>query len=118
MKRAELVKRLSLQMDVTKKEADLYVVAFLDSIMESFYIDDRVVFNGFGSFRIKKLKAWIARNQITGELMQIPIRSKISFHPGKELRERVNTIEIYETETEKNITHNQAPDNVLSIQAG
>ena len=29
MKRAELVKRLSLQMDVTKKEADLYVVAFL-----------------------------------------------------------------------------------------
>lgn len=118
MKRAELVKRLSLQMDVTKKEADLYVVAFLDSIMESFYIDDRVVFNGFGSFRIKKLKAWIARNQITGELMQIPIRSKISFHPGKELRERINTLEIYETETEKNITHNQAPDNVLSFQAG
>ena len=118
MKRAELVKRLSLQMDVTKKEADLYVVAFLDSIMESFYIDDRVVFNGFGSFRIKKLKAWIARNQITGELMQIPIRNKISFHPGKELRERINTLEIYEKETEKNITHNQAPDNVLSIQAG
>ena len=86
--------------------------------MESFYIDDRVVFNGFGSFKIKKLKAWIARNQITGELMQIPIRSKISFHPGKELRERINTIEIYETEIQKNITHNQAPDNVLSIQAG
>ena len=118
MKRAELVKRLSLKMNVTKKEADLYVVAFLSSIMESFYVDERVVFNGFGSFKIKKHKAWITRNQITGELMQIPIRSKISFHPGKELRERINTLEIYETETEKNITHNQAPDNVLSIQAG
>ena len=118
MKRAELVKRLSLRMDITRKEAELYVVAFLGSIMESLNLNDRVVFNGFGSFKIKKHKAWIARNQITGELMQIPNRSKISFHPGKELRERINTLEIYETETEKNITHNQALDNVLSIQAG
>jgi nucleoid DNA-binding protein len=118
MKRAELVKRLSLQMDVTRKEADLYVVAFLGSIMESLYVDDRVVFNKFGSFKIKKHKAWIARNQITGELMHLPVRRKISFHPGKELRERVNTIEINETETVKNISHGQAPDNVLSIQAG
>ena len=105
-------------MDVTNKEAELYFAAFLESIMENLSVDGRVVFNGFGSFRIKKHKAWIARNQITGELMQIPNRSKISFHPGKELRERVNTIEIYETENEKNITHGQAPDNVLSIQAG
>ena len=118
MKRAELVKRLSLQMDVTRKEADLYVVAFLSSIMESFNVDERVVFSGFGSFKIKKHKAWIARNQITGELMEIPVRSKISFHPGKELRERVNTIEIHETEEQANITHGQASENVLSIQAG
>ena len=118
MKRAELVKRLSLQMDVTRKEADLYVVAFLGSIMESLSVDDRVVFNDFGSFKIKKLKAWIARNQKTGEMMQIPVRHKISFHPGKELRERVNTIEIHETEEQANMTHGQASENVLSIQAG
>ena len=92
MKRAELVKKLSLLMNVTRKEADLYIVAFLGSIMENLYVDERVVFNGFGTFKIKKHKAWIARNQITGELMQIPVRHKISFHPGKELRERVNTI--------------------------
>jgi nucleoid DNA-binding protein len=107
-----------LQIDVTRKEADLYVVAFLESIMESFYVDDRVVFNGFGSFRIKKHKAWIARNQITGELMKIPVRSKISFHPGKELRERVNTIEINETKEQKNFTHSQASENILSIYTG
>ena len=118
MKRAELVKRMSLQLDITRKEADLYVVAFLSSIMESFYLDDRVVFNGFGSFKIKKHKAWIARNQITGELMQIPVRSKISFHPGKELRERVNTIKIHETEEQINIHHDQASENILSIKAG
>ena len=118
MKRAELVKRLSLQMDVTRKEADLYVVAFLSSIMESFNVDERVVFNGFGSFKIKKYKAWIARSQITGELMEIPVRRKISFHPGKELRKRVNTIEIHETEEQVNMTHRQVSENVLSIKAG
>ena len=118
MKRAELVKRLSLQLDVTRKEADLYVVAFLSSIMESFYLDERVVINGFGSFKIKKHKAWIAKNQMTGELMQIPVRNKISFHPGKELRERVNTIEIHETKEQKTITHGQASENLLSVQAG
>jgi nucleoid DNA-binding protein len=118
MKRAELVKRLSLEMDVTRKEAELYVVAFLSSIMESFYEDERVVFNGFGSFKIKKHKAWIARNQITGELVKIPVRNKISFHPGKELRERVNTIEIHGTKEQKNITHGQASENILSIHAG
>ena len=118
MKRAELVKKLSLLMNVTRKEADLYIVAFLGSIMENLYVDDRVVFNGFGAFKIKKHKAWIARNQITGELMQIPVRHKISFHPGKELRERVNTIEIHKTEAEININHGKNSDNVLSIQAG
>ena len=118
MKRVHLVKRLSHLMDVTNKEAELYFATFLDSIMENLNVDGRVVFNGFGSFKIKEYKARVMKKPITGELMQIPIRSKISFHPGKELRERINTLEIYETETEKNITHNQAPDNVLSIQAG
>lgn len=115
MKREELINKISLLMDVTKKEAELYFVSFLDSIVESLCIDDRVVFNGFGSFKIKKLKAQIAKNPKTGEHIQLPVRRKVSFHPGKELRERVNTIEIYETEAVTNIHRGQVSDNVLSI---
>ena len=118
MKRAELVKRLSLKMDITRKEADLYFDAFLDSIMEKLNVDGRVVFNGFGSFKVKEYKARVMKNPITGELMQLPIRRKISFKPGKELRERVNAINIDDTEYKTTINNVQDFENVLSISVG
>jgi nucleoid DNA-binding protein len=118
MKRVHLVKKLSYLMDVKNKEAEVYFAAFLDSIMENLNVDGRVVFNGFGSFKVKEYKARVAKNPRTGELMQLPIRRKISFKPGKELRERVNAINEYETEYKKNINKVQGLDNVLSISAG
>ena len=118
MKRVHLVKRLSLLMDVTNKEAELYFTAFLDSIMENLNVDGRVVFNGFGSFKVKEYKARVAKNPITSELIQLPIRRKISFKPGKELRERVNAINIYEAECNTIINNVQDVDNVLSISTG
>ena len=118
MKRVHLVKKLSHIMDVTNKEAELYFAAFLDSIMENLNVDGRVVFNGFGSFKVKEYKARVAKNPITGELMQLPIRRKIRFKPGKELRERVNAINIYETECNTIINNVQDLDNVLSISTG
>ena len=117
MKRVHLVKKLSHIMDVTNKEAELYFDAFLDSIMENLNVDGRVVFNGFGSFKVKEYKARVAKNPITGELMQLPIRRKISFKPGKELRERVNAINIYENEYKTMINNVQDLDNELSISA-
>ena len=69
MKRVNLVKKLSLLMDVTNKEAELYFDAFLYSIMENLNVDVRVVFNGFGSFKVKEYKARVTKNPITGELM-------------------------------------------------
>ena len=117
MKRVHLVKKLSHIMDVTNKEAELYFAAFLDSIMENLNVDGRVVFNGFGSFKVKEYKARVAKNPITGELMQLPIRRKISFKPGKELRERVNAINIYENEYKTMINNVQDLDNELSISA-
>ena len=115
MKRVNLVKKLSLLMDVTNKEAELYFDAFLYSIMENLNVDGRVVFNGFGSFKVKEYKARVAKNPITGELIQLPIRRKISFKPGKELRERVNAIKIYENEYKTMINNVQDLDNELSI---
>jgi nucleoid DNA-binding protein len=117
MKRVHLVKKLSYLMDVTNKEAELYFVAFLDSIMENLNVDGRVVFNGFGSFKVKEYKARVMKHPITGEFMQLPVRRKISFKPGKELRERINAINIDETEYKKNINNVQDLDNVLSISA-
>ena len=90
MTRVQLVSKLALRLDVTKKEANLYLTAFLDSIMETLHKDGRVVVQGFGSFKVNEYKARVAKKPLTGELIQLPVRRKPSFHAGKELRQRVN----------------------------
>ena len=118
MTRAQLVSKLSLRMHVTKKEADIYLSAFLDSIVEALHKDGRLVIQGFGSFKMNEYKARIAKKPLTGELIQLPVRHKPSFHAGKELRERVNAINIDDTEYKTTINNVQDFDNVLSISAG
>jgi nucleoid DNA-binding protein len=53
MTRSDLTTKLSLRMNVSKKEADKYLTAFLDTIMFNLEKEGRVVVQGFGSFRIK-----------------------------------------------------------------
>ncbi len=118
MTRVELVSKLSLRMDVTKKEADLYLTAFLDSIMETLHQDGRVVVQGFGSFKVNEYKARVAKKPMSGELIQLPARRKPSFHAGKELRERVNEEMELVNEATALIKRIRVPENVFSISAG
>ena len=90
MTRSDLTTKLSLRMKVSKKEADKYLTAFLDAIMESLESEERVVMQGFGSFRLNEHKACMAKKPITGEAIYLPVRKKPVFHAGKELREIIN----------------------------
>ena len=90
MRREQLVEKIAYKMKVTKKDADTYLTAFLDSIMDTLAKDRRVVVQGFGSFNIQEYKARVAKRPLTGEVIHLPVRRKPSFHAGKELRERVN----------------------------
>jgi nucleoid DNA-binding protein len=112
------VSALASRLDVTKREADLYLAAFLDSIMETLHKDGRVVVQGFGSFKVNEYKARVAKKPLTGELIQLPVRHKPSFHAGKELRERVNEEMVLVKETEVLLNRIQVPENVFSISAG
>ena len=118
MTRVQLVNKLALKMNITKKDADIYLTAFLDSIIDGLVKGERVIVQGFGSFKVSKLKARVAKKPLTGELIQLVVRNKLSFHPGKELRERVNhDIELIK-ETEKLIDSLPAPNNVFEITMG
>ena len=90
MTRVNLVEKIAYRMKVTKKDADTYLSAFLDSIMDTLAKDRRVVVQGFGSFKIKEYKSRLAKKPLTGEVIHLPVRRKPSFHADKELRERVN----------------------------
>lgn len=90
MTRSDLTTKLSLRMNVSKKEADKYLTAILDTIMNNLEKEGRVVVQGFGSFRINEHKARVAKKPITGEPLYLPLRKKPVFHAGKELRELIN----------------------------
>jgi integration host factor subunit beta len=90
MTRAELVTKISMRMDVSKKEAELYLSSFLESIVSSLHRGERVVIQGFGSFSMRTYSAREAKKPLTGEILLLPERSKPVFQPGRELRERVN----------------------------
>ncbi len=117
MTRAQLVSKLSMQMDVTKKEADHYLSVILDSIMDKLNEGDRVVVQGFGSFKVNKYKARLAKKPLTGEIIQLPERYKLSFHPGKELRERVNAETLQIEDAAALVGSIQISENAISISA-
>lgn len=118
MTRVQLVNKLASRMKITKKEAETYLTAFLDSIMDSLVKGERVVVQGFGSFKVSKLKARAAKKPLTGELIQLPVRYKLSFHAGKELRERVNNDMELIKDTETLIDILPAPENVFEATIG
>ena len=116
MTRTQLVKKLSLRMNVTKKEAELYLTAFLDAIMETLHKDGRVVVQGFGSFRLGTYKARVAKKPLTGELIDLPERHKPKFHAGKELKELVNAEMKQEEKLEAAIDQLRLTEPSIAIQ--
>ena len=91
MNRAQLVNKLSQRMNVSKNIGELYFTSFLDSIIQNIYLDGRLAIRGFGSFKVNEYKRRITKKPITGELIKLPIRRKVSFHPGQELRKKINS---------------------------
>jgi len=66
MTRAELITKISLRMDVSKKEAEVYLNSFLDSIVSSLRRGERVVIQGFGSFSMRTYSAREAKKTVDG----------------------------------------------------
>lgn len=90
MTRADLVSKLSLRLEISKSEADKYVLTFLDAIMTHLEKEGKVVVQGFGSFRVREYKPRLAKKPLTGEKYNLPVRRKPIFHAGKELKELIN----------------------------
>ena len=118
MTRIQLVNKLALRMKITKKDADICLTAILDSIMDSLVKGERVVVQGFGSFKVKELKARKAKKPLSGEFIQLSVRRKLSFHAGKELRERVNQDMELLKEAESLIDNLQVHQNVFEATMG
>ncbi|MEE9240871.1 MAG: HU family DNA-binding protein [bacterium] len=90
MTKAEMVEKVSLKINLTKKDTERVVNIVFGSIISALAQNDKVELRGFGSFRVRSRDSRDGRNPRTGETVQIPPKKVPFFKAGKELREMVD----------------------------
>jgi integration host factor subunit beta len=90
MTKADLVEKVSVEAEMTKKDAEQLVEIVFDSIVGSLNKGEKIELRGFGSFRVRERNARKGRNPKTGTAVSIPAKRVAYFKPGKELKELIN----------------------------
>ena len=90
MTKAELVEKVSGQINLTKKQTEVVVNTVFQSITDALSEGRKVELRGFGSFRIRERNARIGRNPKSGAQVDVPAKRVPFFKAGKELRELVD----------------------------
>ncbi|MBD2730700.1 HU family DNA-binding protein [Nostoc sp. FACHB-892] len=89
MNKGELVDAVAAKVNVTKKQADEVISAFLSVVTEAVANGDKVTLIGFGSFERRERSEREGRNPKTNEPMTIPATKVPGFSPGKLFKEKV-----------------------------
>ncbi|AKL93631.1 MULTISPECIES: HU family DNA-binding protein [Clostridium] len=91
MNKAELVARIAEKSQLTKKDAELALNAFMESVEEALVEGDKVQLVGFGTFDVRERKPRQGRNPRNPEqVIDIPASKAPVFKAGKTLKEKMN----------------------------
>ena len=90
MTKSELIEAISLRENLTDKNASDIVNMIFDGFTESLKKGGRIEIRGFGSFTVRKYKAYRGRNPKTGDGIQVKPKKLPFFKVGKELKARVD----------------------------
>ena len=90
MNKAELITSMAEKSQLTKKDAESALKAFIDSVQEALENGDKVQLIGFGTFETRERAAREGRNPRTKEPITIPASTVPVFKAGKEFKDRVN----------------------------
>ena len=80
------------QSTFSERDVEFAVKVLLQQMSDSLASGERIEIRGFGSFALHSRPSRIGRNPKTGEAVAVPARFVPRFKPGKELRERVNSV--------------------------
>lgn len=90
MNKAELVAKIAEKAGMTKKDSEIALNAFVESVTEVLKSGDKVSLIGFGTFEVKTRKAREGINPQTKKAIKIPAKKAPVFKAGKALKETVN----------------------------
>jgi len=75
---------------LTKKESEVALKAFIESVEEALEKGEKVQLVGFGTFETRERAARMGRNPRTKEEIEIPASKAPVFKAGKEFKDIVN----------------------------
>jgi DNA-binding protein HU-beta len=87
--KAELITSVSEKAEVTKKDAEKAVNAFLETVAEALAAGDKIQLVGFGTFETRERSARKGRNPQTGAEIEIAASNVPVFKAGKALKDAV-----------------------------
>lgn len=90
MNKTELVAVVAEQADISKKDAEKVLKAFVDVVTEEMKKGEKVQLVGFGTFEVSERAAREGRNPQTGKTMKIEACKAPKFKAGKALKDAVN----------------------------
>ena len=91
MNKSELINALAEKTQLSKKDAEKALNAFVGTISGSLAKGEKVQLIGFGTFQTSERKAREGRNPQTGDKVKIAAATLPAFKAGKALKEKVNT---------------------------
>ncbi|QFY89905.1 integration host factor subunit beta [Magnetovirga frankeli] len=93
MTRSELIQKIfEGQKQLPYSDVAAAIKTMIEHMVQELVAGNRIEIRGFGSFCLHYRAPRLARNPKTGETAAMPAKYSPHFKPGKELRERVNSI--------------------------
>jgi nucleoid DNA-binding protein len=90
MTKADLVRNVSAETGIIRKDVALAVDAFLEAIKDSMKEGKHIEIRGFGTFKLKVRKERIGRNPKTEEKVKVPSRVVPTFKFSRAFKEEVD----------------------------
>lgn len=90
MNKAELVAAIAEKTELSKKDSEKALKAFIDVVTDELKKGEKIQLVGFGTFEVSKRAAREGRNPQTGKTMKIAASKAPKFKAGKALKDIVN----------------------------
>lgn len=90
MTKPELIEKIAGKTQQTKKDAEAFVNAFTEAVIEALEAGEEVALIGFGTFSVKDKPEREGINPATGAKITIAASKAPAFKPGKAFKDALN----------------------------
>ena len=91
MNKSELIASIADKAELTKKDSEKALAAFIETVEEQLQKGEKIQLVGFGTFEVAERAARTGKNPQTGKEIKIAASKAPKFKAGKALKDLVNT---------------------------